>query len=81
MRAMLDTIREQTRKCITLQEIASSNKVSFEDAQKIRKAQNREYKKLQWLKNMQKAMEKQERKDGDENDRNAKESRQVGKSS
>ena len=78
MRTVLDTIRKQTYKCIKLQEIASSDKVSFEEGQRIRKEQDYEYKKLQWMKNINKAMEKQNRKDGEKNDRNAKESSKNG---
>lgn len=80
-RKILDAIREQTQNCIGLQELASSNKVSFEDSQKIRKVQDKEYKKLQWMKKLSTAMEKQYRNGGDDNDRNAKESNKVRKSS
>ena len=81
MRVINDTIRKQTYKCIKLQEIASSDKVSFEDGQRIRKTQDYEYKKLQWLKNINKAIDKQNRKESEKNDRNAKESSKVGKPS
>ena len=81
MRVISDTIRKQTYKCIKLQEIASSDKVSFEEGQRIRKEQDYEYKKLQWMKNINKALDKQKRKDSETNDRNAKEGSEVRKSS
>lgn len=78
-RVILDAIREQTQRCIGLQELAQSDKVRFEDAQKIRKIQDHEYKKLQWMKKINETMEKQKRKDGENYDRDAKESGKVRK--